>query len=60
MRFLQTEDGLISERYLVRLDHLDPAEPWFITYIRGTRCIDTRASAQAVVDFLCNTLKDGT
>jgi hypothetical protein len=49
---LQTEDGLISERYLIRLDHNDPAEPWFITYARGTRCIDTCASAQAVADFL--------
>ena len=38
-------------------DHLDPAEPWFITYTRGTRCVDTRADASAVRTFL-QTVKD--
>ena len=56
MRYLRTDDGLISERYLIRLDHLDdPAEPWFITYACGTRAVDTRADAGAVREFLQST-----
>lgn len=51
-KFLSTDDGLISEHYLVRLDHFNPAEPWFITYVRGTRSVDTRAAASAVQQFL--------
>jgi hypothetical protein len=51
-KFLQTEDGLISEHFLIRLDHNDPSEPWFITYAQGARSVHTRASAKAVAEFL--------
>lgn len=55
MLFLQTDDGLINARYLIRLDHIDdPAEPYFVTYERGQRAIDTRASAKAVAEFLAS------
>ncbi|HEY2858794.1 MAG TPA: hypothetical protein VGJ21_10290 [Terracidiphilus sp.] len=54
-KFLLTDDGLVSERYLIRLDRFNhPADPWFITYDRGTRAVDTRASASAVAHFLSN------
>jgi hypothetical protein len=54
-KFLSTEHGLISEHFLIRLDHNDPSEPWFVTYSRGTRSVETRADAGAVREFLSNT-----
>lgn len=57
-KFLLTEAGLISEHYLIRLTHNDPAEPWFISYSQGARAVHTRASAEAVAAFLQSTPKD--
>jgi hypothetical protein len=57
-QYLRTDDGLISERYLIRLDHLAdaPDVAWFITYALGTKAVQTRAAASAVTEFL-NTLR---
>jgi hypothetical protein len=61
MQYLQTQSGLVAARYIVRVGGLNSRSTGNyheVDYVCGREARETRASAEAVADFLQSALKD--